>query len=191
MTDVQTTTEPHAGETEPTQSCACAHSNRRNVLLGVGAVGATAVLAACGTSTGGNTNGTDFSNNPAPAGSAGAQATGAGPVGTAGPGGTAGPNAGNGGGSTPIAKVADVKVGSGVIKGDYVVTQPVAGTFKAFSSVCPHAGCNVNKIDAGVISCPCHGSQFSVKDGSVITGPATQGLTSKAVKADGSNVVLA
>jgi Rieske Fe-S protein len=154
MTDVQTTTEPRVGETESTQSCACAHSNRRNVLLGVGAVGATAVLAACGTTGGANANGTDFSNNPAPAGSAGAQATGAGPVGTAGPGGT-------------------------------------AGTFKAFSSVCPHAGCNVNKIDAGVISCPCHGSQFSVKDGSVITGPATQGLTGKAVKADGGNVVLA
>jgi Rieske Fe-S protein len=191
MTDVQTTTEPHIGDSEPTRPCACAHSNRRNVLLGAGAVGATAVLAACGTSTGGNTNGTDFSNNPAPAGSAGAQATGAGPVSTAGPGGTAGPNAGNGSGATPIAKVADVKVGGGVIKGDYVITQPVAGTFKAFSSVCPHAGCNVNKIDGGVISCPCHGSQFSVKDGSVVTGPATQGLTGKAVKAEGGNVVLA
>jgi Rieske Fe-S protein len=191
MTDVQTTTEPLTGDSEPVRPCACAHSNRRNVLLGAGAVGATAVLAACGTSTGGNTNGTDFSDKPAPAGSAGAQATGAGPVGTAGPGGTAGPNAGNGGGSTPIAKVADVKVGGGVIKGDYVVTQPVAGQFKAFSTVCPHAGCNVNKIDGGVISCPCHGSQFSVKDGSVVTGPATQGLTGKAVKADGANVVLA
>lgn len=191
MTDVQTTTENHIGDSEPTGPCACAHSTRRNVLLGAGAVGATAVLAACGTSTGSNTNGTDFSNNPAPAGSAGAQATGAGPAGTAGPGGTAGPNAGGGSGSTPIAKVADVKVGGGVIKGDYVVTQPVAGTFKAFSSVCPHAGCNVNKIDGGVISCPCHGSQFSVKDGSVVTGPATTGLTGKAVKAEGGNVVLA
>ena len=191
MTDVQTTTEPQVGEAEPAQPCACAHSTRRNVLLGVGAVGATAVLAACGTSTGGNTNGTDYSNNPAPAGSAGAQPTGAGPAGTGGPGGTAGPNAGKGKGATPIAKVSDVKVGSGVITADYVVTQPVAGQFKAFSKTCPHAGCDVNKVDAGVISCPCHGSQFSVKDGSVITGPATQGLTGKAVKADGGNVVLA
>ena len=185
MTDVQTTTEPEIDESEPAQPCSCAHSTRRNVLLGVGAVGATAVLAACGTSTGGNQTGTDYSNQPAPAGSVGAQATGAGAQGTA------GPNAGNGAGSTPLAKTADVKVGSGVIKGNYVVTQPVAGTFKAFSTVCPHAGCNVNKIDAGVISCPCHGSQFSVKDGSVVTGPATQGLTSKAVKVDGANVVSA
>jgi Rieske Fe-S protein len=191
MTDVQTTTEPHIGDSEPMRPCACAHSTRRNVLLGAGAVGATAVLAACGTAGGANANGTDFSNDPAPAGSGPANANPGSGGSTAGPGGTAGPNAGDGGGSTPIAKVADVKVGSGVIKGDYVVTQPVAGTFKAFSTVCPHAGCNVNKIDAGVISCPCHGSQFSVKDGSVITGPATQGLTGKAVKAQGSNVVLA
>jgi Rieske Fe-S protein len=191
MTDVQTTTEPRIGEPEPTQSCACAHSTRRNVLVGAGAVGATAVLAACGTTGGANANGTDFSNNPAPAGSAGAQATGAGPVSTAGPGGTAGPNAGDGGGSTPIAKVADVKVGGGVITGNYVVTQPTAGQFKAFSTVCPHQGCNVNKIDGGVIKCPCHGSQFSVKDGSVVTGPATTGLTAKNVKVDGGNVVAA
>ncbi len=187
MTDVQTPAAPATDETETAHVCACSHghSNRRNVLLGAGAVGATAVLAACGTSTGGNSTGTDYSDKPAPAGSAGAQATGAGPQGTA------GPNAGNGAGSTPLAKTADVKVGGGVIKADYVVTQPVAGTFKAFSTVCPHAGCNVNKIDAGVISCPCHGSQFSIKDGSVVTGPATTGLTSKAVKVDGANVVSA
>jgi Rieske Fe-S protein len=188
MTDVQTTVAPETGEVETAQACAAcshSHSNRRNVLLGAGAVGATALLAACGTSTGGNSTGTDYSNQPAPAGSAGAQATGAGPQGTA------GPNAGNGAGSTPIAKTADVSVGSGIITTDYVITQPTAGTFKAFSKVCPHAGCDVNKVDAGVISCPCHGSQFSVKDGSVVTGPATQGLTAKSVKVDGANIVTA
>jgi Rieske Fe-S protein len=84
-----------------------------------------------------------------------------------------------------------VKVGSGIITADYVITQPVAGTFKAFTKVCPHAGCDVNKVDGGVISCPCHGSQFSIKDGSVTTGPAKQGLTSKAVKVDGANIVTA
>jgi Rieske Fe-S protein len=184
MTDVQTTAAPETDEIETAQACAAcshSHSSRRNVLLGAGAVGATAVLAACGTSTGGNSTGTDYSSQPAPAGSSGAQATGAGSQGTS----------GTTTGSTALAKTADVKVGGGVIKGSYVVTQPVAGTFKAFSTVCPHAGCNVNKIDSGVISCPCHGSQFSVKDGSVVTGPATQGLTSKAVKVDGANVVSA
>ena len=187
MTDVQTTAAPETDEAETAHACACSHShsNRRNVLLGAGAVGATAVLAACGTSTGGNQTGTDYSNQPAPAGSAGAQATGAGPQGTG------GPNAGSGAGSTPLAKTADVKVGSGVIKADYVVTQPVAGTFKAFSTVCPHAGCNVNKIDAGVISCPCHGSKFAIDTGEPTAGPATKGLAETKVKVDGDNIIKA
>src|SRR4051794_21830281 len=116
MTDVQTTTAAETSESEAALPCACSHSTRRNVLRGVGAVGATAVLAACGTSTGGNTAGTDYSNEPAPAGSKGAQAAGAGPAG-----GGSGKGSGSGGGGTSIAKVADVKVGTGVITGDYVV----------------------------------------------------------------------
>ena len=179
MTDVQTTTDAEPGESEPVGPGGT--STRRLVLLGAGAVGATAVLAACGTSnTSTNTSGSDFSNDPAPAGSKGAQAAGAGTTG-----------GGATGGGTALAKVADVKVGSGVITANYVVTQPEAGTFKAFTKVCPHAGCDVNKVDAGVIKCPCHGSQFSIKDGSVTTGPATKGLTEQSVKVDGANIVSA
>ena len=180
MTDVQTTTDAELSESEPAGTGAT--STRRVVLLGAGAVGATAVLAACGTSsTGTNSTGSDFSNDPAPAGSSGAQATGAG-------GATGG---GSTGGGTSLAKVADVQVGSGVITASYVITQPEAGTFKAFSKVCPHQGCDVNKVDAGVIKCPCHGSQFSIKDGSVTAGPATKGLAETSVKVSGANIVSA
>lgn len=179
MTDVQTTTDAELSESEPVGTGAT--STRRLVLLGAGAVSATAVLAACGTSsTSTNSTGSDFSNNPAPAGSAGAQAAGAG-----------GATGGGSSGGTTLAKVADVQVGSGVITANYVITQPEAGTFKAFSKVCPHAGCDVNKVDAGVIKCPCHGSQFSIKDGSVTTGPATKGLTEASVKVSGANIVSA
>ena len=55
-----------------------------------------------------------------------------------------------------------------------VVTQPAAGEFKAFSAVCTHLQCLVDQVASGTIDCPCHGSQFSVKNGSVVTGPATQ-----------------
>jgi Rieske Fe-S protein len=177
MTDVQTTTDAELSESEPVGPGGT--STRRLVLLGAGAVGATAVLAACGTSTSStNSTGSDFSTDPAPAGSKGAAA-----------GGDSGSGSTSGG--TTLAKVADVKVGSGVITANYVITQPEAGTFKAFTKVCPHAGCDVNKVDAGVIKCPCHGSQFSIKDGSVTTGPATKGLTEKTVKVDGANIVTA
>jgi nitrite reductase/ring-hydroxylating ferredoxin subunit len=35
----------------------------------------------------------------------------------------------------------------------------------------------VSGVAGGVISCPCHGSEFRVSDGSVVIGPATTGLT--------------
>jgi Rieske Fe-S protein len=180
MTDVQTRTgsehphdEPVAGTTAP----------RRAVLAGAGAFGATCFLAACGTSSGGtggtNPNGSDYQANPAPAGSGPANAQGE-------SGGT-----GSGGGGATLAAVADVPEGGGVIKGDYVITQPAKGTFKAFSKVCTHQGCDVNKIDGGVISCPCHGSQFSIQDGSVKGGPAPKGLPETNVKVEGKNIVKA
>jgi Rieske Fe-S protein len=179
MTDVQTTTETELREEEPGRSGPAA--SRRLVLLGAGAVGATAVLAACGTSTSStNTSGTDYSDNPAPAGSAGAAAAGAGSG-----------DAGGSAGGVALAKVADVPTGGGVIAGDWVITQPADGTFKAFTKVCTHAGCDVSKVDGGVIVCPCHGSKFSIEDGKPTAGPATKALAEKKVKVDGGNIVAA
>ncbi len=94
---------------------------------------------------------------------------------------------GGGGGSVPAASVP---VGGGVIVADqgFLVTQPTAGQFRAFSVVCPHQGCPVSQITNGQIVCPCHGSQFSVADGSVTQGPAPTGL--KALKVSDSGGTL-
>ncbi|MCM4081337.1 Rieske (2Fe-2S) protein [Paractinoplanes hotanensis] len=176
MTDVQTTTDAELHEEEPGRPRSA--KTRRVVLLGAGAAGATAVLAACGTGTSStNSNGTDFSNNPGPAGSNG-------------PGGSDGGSGDNGGGAA-LAAVGDVPEGGGIIAGDFVITQPVAGTFKAFSKVCTHAGCDVNKIDGGQISCPCHNSRFSIETGEPTSGPATKALPATEVKVDGDNIVAA
>jgi Rieske Fe-S protein len=87
-----------------------------------------------------------------------------------------------------VASTADIPVGGGIVisKVNLVITQPVAGEFKAFSSVCPHVGCLLDKVANGTIDCPCHGSTFRVSDGAVVTGPATRPLTSIAITvADG------
>lgn len=88
-----------------------------------------------------------------------------------------------------IAKTADVPVGSGVIVDGVVITQPVAGEFKAFSAVCTHKGCDMNKVADGTIDCPCHGSKFNL-DGTVAKGPATEPLEPKAVAVQGESIVL-
>ena len=160
--------------------------SRRAVLAGAGAFGAGCLLAACGTTQGGSTqgtnpNGTDYNADPAPAGSRGAQASGA-----------AGPGSGSGTGTgTVLAAAADVPVGGGLIKGDYVITQPTKNSFRAFSKVCTHQGCDVNKVEGGLISCPCHGSQFSITDGTPRNGPAPKPLPQTQVKVSGGNVVTA
>jgi Rieske Fe-S protein len=156
------------------------NQTRRALLAGAGAVGASVVLAACGTD-----NGTDTAGTGAPAGD-GAKPTGSTPTGAAADGGKQG-------GATVLAKTADIPVGSGAIfaaKG-VVVTQPTDGEFKGFSAICTHQGCPVSNVDGGTINCTCHGSKYSIKDGSVKKGPATKGLAAKDVKVEGGNVTLA
>lgn len=92
-----------------------------------------------------------------------------------------------------IAAAADVPVGGGlVVKADkIVVTQPAKGDFKAFSAVCTHAGCLVSEVAKGTINCPCHGSKYSVTDGSVVAGPAPKPLPAVQVAVKGGQIVSA
>ena len=50
----------------------------------------------------------------------------------------------------------------------------VGGNFFAMNNICTHNGC---KIATGILrgeiaQCPCHGSQFNVRTGEVVHGPA-------------------
>jgi Rieske Fe-S protein len=76
-----------------------------------------------------------------------------------------------------IARVTDLPVGGGVILADrrLVVTRPRADEVRVLSAVCTHQGCLVDSVAGGTISCPCHGSTFSLT-GEVTGGPATQPL---------------
>jgi Rieske Fe-S protein len=111
------------------------------------------------------------------------------------PDGSAAPNDGgsaSSGGATAQRLVAasDVPVGGGVIVGQtIVVTQPVEGEFKGFSALCTHQHCPVSSVDGGTINCPCHGSRFSIDDGSVKQGPATEPLPAVAVQQQGEEIV--
>jgi Rieske Fe-S protein len=105
----------------------------------------------------------------------------------------AGTAGGTAAGAGAVAAVADVPVGGGIVLAaqDLVVTQPVAGTFKAYSATCTHQGCKVNEVAGGTINCPCHGSRFAVADGAPTAGPAKKPLPEKSVTVQGDSVVLA
>lgn len=94
--------------------------------------------------------------------------------------------------SGPGAATAKVPVGGGVIldDADYVITQPTRGEFKAFSKICTHQNCPVTEIEDRSITCKCHGSRFSIEDGSVQSGPATRPLPEAEVTVAGNQVVV-
>jgi Rieske Fe-S protein len=104
-----------------------------------------------------------------------------------------GSGGGTSGGSDPLAtvKTADVPVGGGVVSGQAVVVQPTAGTFKAYSAVCTHAGCLVSQVQDGEIICPCHGSTFAVATGAPDGGPAPSPLSALTATVQGDSVVVA
>jgi Rieske Fe-S protein len=162
-----------------------ATTTRRAMIAGVGAVGASALLAACGTDerddslAGGGTDTNTAATTPA-APTTAAPTTGA-PEATGG--------AGNG---TKLSATSGIPVDGGKVFADQkvVVTQPASGDFKCFSAVCPHQGCTVANVKNGTINCGCHGSQFSVTDGSVKKGPATKGLDEVTIKVEGNAIWL-
>lgn len=150
-------------------------ATRRGVLAGVGLVGLAGAASAC--SSGGSSSSGTNNAGSAPT-SAANSATGGG--------------SGAGTNANVLTTTSAIPVGSGKIFSaqKVVVTQPSSGEFKAFSAVCTHMGCIVNQISNGTIDCPCHGSQFSVKDGSVVGGPAPSPLPAEKITVSGNNIVL-
>lgn len=154
---------------------------RRAALMGMGAVGVAGLLAACG-------GGSDTAEPSAPATGAAPESEQpstpaeepSAPEQTSGPGTSA----------EALTTTAEVPVGGGVILdgAGVVVTQPTAGQFAAFSATCTHQGCAVTEIGDGLITCTCHGSQYSVTDGSVQQGPAEQPLPPVAIVVEGDQI---
>jgi nitrite reductase/ring-hydroxylating ferredoxin subunit len=138
-------------------------TTRRAALAGAGFAGLAATLAACG---GGSSSSSGSTSGSGQAG-----------------------NSGN----AALASTSEIPVGGGKVFSaeKVVVTQPTAGEFKAFSAVCTHMQCLVDKVASGTIDCPCHGSEFSVKNGSVVSGPAPSPLPAQAIKVTGGKIKLA
>jgi Rieske Fe-S protein len=155
------------------------HTSRRALLASTGAACA-AMIAGCSTynANNGGVNGPPPSQPPATGGTPAASGASAG---------------GAAGGAAVLASTASVPVGGGKIltAQQIVITQPAAGSYKAFTAVCTHQGCIVSTVADGTIDCPCHGSKFSVKDGSVVNGPAPSPLAPVAIKVEGTSIVRA
>ncbi len=91
-----------------------------------------------------------------------------------------------------LGAASEIPVGGGKIykTAKVVVTQPTRGQYQAFSAVCTHVGCIMSEVANGTIDCPCHGSEFKITTGAVVTGPAPAPLPKKQIKIVDGQVVL-
>ncbi|WRZ93575.1 Rieske (2Fe-2S) protein [Streptomyces sp. NBC_01007] len=106
---------------------------------------------------------------------------------------------GGSGGGTPATPTAPVVLGadSEVAKGgaqlyqdqNVVVSRAESGSLKAFSSICTHAGCAINKLEGTTLVCPCHGSEFDASTGKVLRAPATVPLHELSVEERNGKIV--
>lgn len=141
--------------------------NRRTVVGGIVAAGATVTLAACAA-------------EPEPAE-------------TTPPSATVDNQPEESAGEILLGPASDVMVGSGKkfpidSSLTILVTQPRAGEFKAFSATCTHSGCIVNGVVDGQIACGCHGARFNVETGAAEAGPARSALGRITVEVRGADL---
>jgi Rieske Fe-S protein len=171
-------------------------ASRRGVLLGLAGIGGA--LAGCSTAAvpydaneAGVAPGSAVVPAAAPPVKAAAAPMGANPASAGGARGAS--NAG--GGMMPgtlLGLVKDIPVGGGMVfmSQKVVVTQPARGVFRAFSAICTHVGCVCNVVSNGTINCPCHGSEFKISDGAVVTGPAPAPLPMRTIAVADGKILL-
>jgi len=180
----------------------------RGVLVGVSLAGLGGALAGCSTTAvpyDANEAGVVDQDGPAPSSQAAMPSSGGMPSSGA-MGSSASPDSSAEGGmeqggkakkaakatGTVLGAASEIPVGGGKIyaAARVVVTQPKRGQYKAFSAVCTHVGCILNVVANGTIDCPCHGSEFKITTGAVVTGPAPAPLPKKQITIVNGQVVL-
>ncbi len=76
------------------------------------------------------------------------------------------------------------------VGGESIAVFKVGGGYYAIENTCPHAGGPLAEgtLAGDVVTCPWHGSRFSVKTGAVLGPPARQGVRSFPVRVTGEDV---
>lgn len=94
-----------------------------------------------------------------------------------------------------VASVDDIEDGAMIsteIEGEQVVIANLGGIFYAFDEECTHSGCGLSEgdLDENIIQCPCHGAEFDIRTGKVISPPAIEQLKTYQVKVEGNDILI-
>jgi len=65
-----------------------------------------------------------------------------------------------------------------------------SGEFTVYSTRCTHLGCRLEPAGDGLLRCPCHGSEFDLKDGNIRKGPALNPLKTLIFTIHENNLII-
>jgi nitrite reductase/ring-hydroxylating ferredoxin subunit len=95
----------------------------------------------------------------------------------------------------PVATTSEIEPGD--LKQVYVDTKELAianvdGEFFAFDNSCTHEACPLSEgdLDGYELTCACHGSQFDVRTGAVLSPPALDPVTTYPVRVEGDTILV-
>ena len=78
------------------------------------------------------------------------------------------------------------------VAGRIICLANVGGQYYAFSDICPHFGCRLSTgwLQDTVVTCPCHGAEFDVTTGTLITGPGDMPLRTYPISVVGDELQI-
>lgn len=94
------------------------------------------------------------------------------------------------------AKITDVPNGSMKtlkVGGKTIAVTNVDGQFFAIDDTCTHEQCSLGGegfLDGSIVTCGCHGAQFDVTNGKVLSLPAMVNVSSYPVKVEGDEILI-
>ena len=76
------------------------------------------------------------------------------------------------------------------VRGTRVTVAYVNGEFHAFDDTCTHMACSLagGDLEETTVICPCHGSEFDVRSGEVLQGPAREPVETYETRVEGGSL---
>lgn len=78
------------------------------------------------------------------------------------------------------------------VNGKPVLLANLEGEYYAIGNVCTHMSCTLTDgtLNGEVVTCPCHGSRFNIKNGAVVGGPAKKPEPAYQVKTEEGQILI-
>lgn len=78
------------------------------------------------------------------------------------------------------------------VRGARIAVANVKGAFHAFDDTCTHMQCSLaeGELEETIVICPCHGSEFDVRSGAVLQGPARESVETYETRVERDNLEI-